>query len=76
MTWEKSPAGQKAFLEELIQTVRTTPDGRGIGVLWWYPESVPTTQSGGWNGGITALFDKEGNALPAMKSFKGPSASK
>lgn len=74
MTWEKSPAGQKAFLEELIQTIRTTPDGRGVGVLWWYPESVPTTQSGGWNGGITALFDKEGNALPAMKCFKGLSA--
>ncbi|MBN2513438.1 MAG: hypothetical protein JXB18_10910 [Sedimentisphaerales bacterium] len=31
---------------------------------------------GGWNGGITALFDKEGNALPAMKYFKEPSASK
>jgi len=37
---------------------------------------VPNKQSGGWNGGITALFDKEGNALPAMKCFKEPSASK
>ncbi|MEN6308663.1 MAG: glycosyl hydrolase 53 family protein [Anaerohalosphaeraceae bacterium] len=75
MTWEKSPAGQKAFLEELIRTVRETPDGRGIGVLWWYPESVPMKQAGGWNGGITALFDAEGNALPAMKSFAVPSAA-
>jgi arabinogalactan endo-1,4-beta-galactosidase len=69
MIWEKTPEGQKAFLDELIKTVRNTPDNHGLGVLWWYPESVPTRRPGGWNGGINALFDSEGNALPAMKSF-------
>jgi arabinogalactan endo-1,4-beta-galactosidase len=69
MVWDRSPEGQKAFLDELIRTVRNTPNNHGLGVLWWYPESVPTTRSGGWNGGINALFDAEGNALPAMKSF-------
>jgi arabinogalactan endo-1,4-beta-galactosidase len=69
MTWPLTPEGQKAFLDELIQTVRSTPGHRGIGVIWWYPESVPINQRGGWFGGANALFDKEGNALPALKSF-------
>lgn len=70
MIWERSPQGQKAFLDELIKTVRATPDKHGLGVLWWYPESVPMGRSGGWVGGINALFDAEGNTMPAMKSFQ------
>lgn len=70
MPWEQSPAGQKAFLCDVIQAVRNTPDHRGIGVLWWYPESVPIQQRGGWYDGAAALFDREGSPLPAMNCFK------
>ncbi len=69
MIWDKTPEGQKLFLDELIRTVRNTPDNHGLGVLWWYPESVPMPGRDGWNGGATALFDAQRNALPAMKSF-------
>ncbi len=69
MIWDTSPEGQSAFLKALIETVRKTPDNRGRGVLWWYPESIPTRQPGGWYNGAMALFDAQGNALPAMKQW-------
>jgi len=71
MRWPTTPAGQKAFLSELIATVRQTSKGRGIGVLWWYPESIPVKGLRIWNGGATALFDGDGNALPALGAFGG-----
>ena len=70
MQWPMTPVGQKDFLAELIHTVQQTPNGRGIGVLWWYPESIPVKDLHVYNGGTTALFDAEGNALPAMEVFQ------
>ncbi|HOK96563.1 MAG TPA: glycosyl hydrolase 53 family protein, partial [Anaerohalosphaeraceae bacterium] len=72
LAWEKSPAGQQAFLCDVVQSVRDVPDGMGMGVLWWYPESVPIRQSGGWNNGATALFDSNGRPLPALSCFQPP----
>jgi arabinogalactan endo-1,4-beta-galactosidase len=71
MEFPKTPQGQAAFLTELIGIVRRTPDGKGIGVLWWYPESIPVEGLYIWNGGATALFDTHGNTLPALKQFSG-----
>ncbi len=68
--FDRTPEGQKIFLETVVKTVRATPDKRGIGVVWWYPESVPMKKPGGWEGGQNALFDAEGHMLPAMDSFK------
>ena len=42
---------QRAFLAELVKTVRETPDGRGIGVVYWYPESILVDGLRVWNGG-------------------------
>ncbi len=70
MAWPISPEGQRDFLAELIRTVRQTPDGRGLGVQWWYPEAIPTEGLFVWNNGGTALFDPEGNALPAVQAFE------
>jgi len=66
LAWPISPEGQKAFLAEVIAAVKAAPDGRGIGVLYWYPESVPAEGLRIWNGGATALFDAQGKALPAL----------
>jgi arabinogalactan endo-1,4-beta-galactosidase len=68
MAWPISPAGQKQFLDDLIRTVRDTPDGRGLGVIYWRPEPIPIRDSTGAvrNGGDTALFGPDGNALPAL----------
>ncbi len=70
MSWPMTPQGQEQFLRELVQTVRAAPNGRGRGVIWWYPESVRTPGLTVWKGGDVALFDAAGAALPALNAFK------
>lgn len=69
MQWPMTPEGQAAFVTELAETVRATPDGHGIGILWWYPEGILVDGLHIWNGGRTALFDENGDVLPAMDAF-------
>ena len=69
MRWATTPDGQRDFLTELTQVVGETPDGRGLGVLWWYPESVPVPDMHIWYGGHNALFDAQGEVLPALTAF-------
>jgi len=68
MAWPVSPQGQRAFLGDLIRAVRETPDERGLGVVYWHPESVPPPAGRGraWHGGAMALFDQDGQALPGI----------
>jgi arabinogalactan endo-1,4-beta-galactosidase len=67
MIWPMTPDGQRQFLAEVIQAVKQAPDGRGIGVMYWHPESTvthgPTTRP---NNDPNSLFDANGNSLPAM----------
>jgi len=69
MDWPQTPGGQRQFLQDVIETVRSTPRGLGKGVIWWYPESIPTEGVNIWKGGANALFDAEGNALEALDAF-------
>ena len=69
MRWPMTAPGQKAFLTELVTTVRETPQDRGIGVLWWYPESIPVSGLRIWCGGANAMFGSNGNTLPALSAF-------
>lgn len=64
-----TPEKQHTFLENLIQRVEATPDGKGIGVVYWEPTWV-------WNStvGYRALFEPDPewddvNMLPAMTAF-------
>jgi arabinogalactan endo-1,4-beta-galactosidase len=67
MAWPISAEGQKQFLADLISAVRETPEGHGLGVIYWHPESVPARNAGAnWNGGDMSLFDGTGNALPGI----------
>ncbi|MHC4643145.1 MAG: glycoside hydrolase family 53 protein [Planctomycetota bacterium] len=75
MLWPITQQGQYDFLVELVRAVRQVPENRGIGVLYWYPESIPVKGLRIWNGGSTALFDTQGNALPALKAFASPIVS-
>ncbi|MGD0141163.1 MAG: glycosyl hydrolase 53 family protein [Tepidisphaeraceae bacterium] len=71
MAWPISPDGQRKFLADLISAVRQTPDAHGLGVIYWHPESVPVrSPAPNWNGGDMALFNSDGNALPAIELYK------
>jgi arabinogalactan endo-1,4-beta-galactosidase len=74
MTWPITPDGQRRFLADVIRAVRETPDARGLGVVYWHPESVQGKTPGGraWNGGAMALFDDDGKALPAIDALNPP----
>ena len=77
MAWPVSPEGQRIFLADVIRTVRETPEARGIGVVYWHPESVPPTRGRAWHDGAMALFDQDGDALPGIdvpRWMDGPSA--
>lgn len=69
--WPATPEGQAAFLRDVVAAVRAVPDGRGRGVVYWYPESYPARAHGVgvWMGGRFALFDAEGNALPGLDAL-------
>lgn len=57
----ETPEGQRQFLDEVHRIVLNTPNNRGKGVFWWEPATR-------W-GGRRTLFDRKGNALPAITVF-------
>ncbi len=65
LTWPVTPEGQRQFLRDVAQVVRDLPDGLGAGVVYWHPESVRVSGLHAWVGGSCALFDDQGNLLPA-----------
>lgn len=68
-----TPAGQRAFLADLLAIVRSAPQGRGRGVFWWAPEWIASPRFGSaWEN--AALFDQGGRALPALDAFAGAAA--
>ncbi|HTY87907.1 MAG TPA: glycosyl hydrolase 53 family protein [Candidatus Acidoferrum sp.] len=72
MAWPQTPAGQKQFLTDLIQTVRANG---GIGVNYWHPVTTHIPGSTNrWSGpNPDSLFDATGRPLPAMNVLSRPS---
>ncbi|MBK7715062.1 MAG: glycosyl hydrolase 53 family protein [Gemmatimonadetes bacterium] len=70
--WPVTRGGQARFLRDLMEAVGSVSAGRGVGVLWWYPEAVPATGLYVWGNGSLALFDGEGRALPATAALAPP----
>jgi arabinogalactan endo-1,4-beta-galactosidase len=68
MAWPISADGQRQFMADLIATVRQTPEGRGLGVIYWHPEPMPFRSTGGLprSGGDMTLFGPDGDPLPAV----------
>lgn len=68
MAWPMTPAGQEAFLTDLIQTVKAAPEDRGIGVFYWHPEAtyIPGVTNRWAQPDANSLFDKTGHPLPAL----------
>lgn len=81
-----TPEGQAAFMKKLMQTVKEVPGEKGKGFYYWEPAWLPVKGSGWANdeallytgekgpGGNEwanqALFDYDGNALPALQVIR------
>ena len=86
VSYPMSPRGQSDFVFDLLEVIRRVPEGRGLGLFWWEPAWLPVPGSGwakqgGWEyvheqgpGGNEwanqALFDFQGNALPALRTIR------
>lgn len=78
-----TPEGQRDYLRDIVDTVRQTPHGLGRGFIYWEPAWIPVPGSqwgndcvfsyiqepgpGGNEWANQALFDYEGNGLPALE---------
>ena len=86
IAYPMTPKGQSDFIFDLMETIHRVPENRGLGFFWWEPAWIPVPGSGwasqaGWEyvheqgpGGNEwanqALFDFDGNALPALKVIR------
>jgi hypothetical protein len=68
--WAVSAAGQQQEIADVRDLVHNLPSGRGLGMVYWYPEAIQVPNNFIYNGGASALFDDSGyDALPAVSSF-------
>ena len=81
-----TPEGQSAFMQKVMERITQVPEGRGKGFYYWEPAWIPMPGCGWANeeslnyiqdpgpGGNEwanqALFDYDGNALPALKVIR------
>jgi arabinogalactan endo-1,4-beta-galactosidase len=64
MSWDQA-AACNSFLSDLITKVKSVPNGKGIGVLYWEPESYNN-----WQGYTLGAFDNSGKPTVALNAFK------
>lgn len=64
MSWDQATACS-AFLTDLIAKVRSVPNNRGLGVLYWEPQSYNN-----WQGYTLGAFDNSGKPTIALNAFK------
>jgi arabinogalactan endo-1,4-beta-galactosidase len=69
LQWPQTPAGQKQYLNDLIDVIHHAPGNHGNGFIYWYPEAIPIQGMNIWRQGYEALFDSSGNAQPALDAF-------
>ncbi|MBP6021990.1 glycoside hydrolase family 53 protein [Ferruginibacter sp.] len=64
MPWDNAPTC-KSFITDLITKVKSVTGSKGLGVLYWEPQSY-----GGWNGYTLGAFDNSGKPTVAMDAFQ------
>lgn len=78
--------GQSDFMTDILNRIRNVPEGKGKGFFYWEPAWIPVAGSGwateaslkymndpgpcGNEWANQALFDYDGNALPALKVIR------
>ncbi len=81
-----TPEGQLDFMRDVLRIIREVPEGRGKGFCYWEPAWIPVPGSGwateaacayiresgpgGNEWANQALFDYDGNALPALEVIR------
>jgi arabinogalactan endo-1,4-beta-galactosidase len=63
MSWD-SPTSAFNFLTDLINKTKSIPNGKGLGVFYWEPESYNN-----WNGYSLGAFDNSGKPTVALNAF-------
>jgi arabinogalactan endo-1,4-beta-galactosidase len=64
MSWDQ-PDACKAFLTDIITKVKSVPDSKGLGVLYWEPQSYNN-----WQGYTLGAFDNSGKPTVALSAFQ------
>jgi len=64
MSWD-SPTSAFNFLTDIITKTKSIPNGKGLGVFYWEPESYNN-----WNGYSLGAFDDSGKPTAALNAFK------
>jgi arabinogalactan endo-1,4-beta-galactosidase len=68
-----TPAGQLAYIREVLSIVSQVPNQRGLGIVYWEPAWIPGV---GWEPGAgnawdnMTLFDFNGAALPSIVCYQ------
>lgn len=81
-----TPEGQSRFMQDFMEVIRSVPENRGKGFVYWEPAWLPVPGSGWANAAALAytgekgpggnewanqaLFDYDGNALPALETIR------
>jgi len=63
MPWD-SPNECNSFLSDLITKIKSVPDKKGLGILYWEPEAYNN-----WNGYTLGAFDNSGKPTVALNAF-------
>lgn len=64
MSWDQ-PAASNSFIADLITKTKSVTDGKGIGVLYWEPQSYNN-----WQGYTLGAFDNSGKPTAALNAFQ------
>ncbi|HUB26133.1 MAG TPA: glycosyl hydrolase 53 family protein [Tepidisphaeraceae bacterium] len=73
--WPETPIGQEDELDAVKNVLLGLPNDAGEGLIYWYPEGIQVPDTNIYNGGATALFASDGEALPAIDAFSVPEPS-
>lgn len=63
MSWDQ-PSAANSFLADLIFKTKAITDNKGLGVLYWEPQSY-----GNWQGYTLGAFDNSGKPTAALNAF-------
>jgi arabinogalactan endo-1,4-beta-galactosidase len=64
MSWDQ-PDACNSFISDLITKIKSVPNNRGLGVLYWEPECYNN-----WQGYSKGAFDNSGKPTAALNAFK------